>query len=180
MNVKSICVFCAASDGADPAYAAAASDLGRRIAAAGLRLIYGGGSVGLMGVVARAAKEAGAEVVGVIPTFLRYVEAPECDVTEMHVVHSMHERKQMMFDFADAFISLPGGIGTMDETIEMMTWAQLEQHAKPILLVDTLGYWSAFDALMEKIVGEGFAKPSLLGLYKIVPDPETALSILTA
>lgn len=178
MNVKSICVFCAASDGADPAYAAAASDLGRRIAAAGLRLIYGGGSVGLMGVVARAAKEAGAEVVGVIPTFLRYVEAPECDVTEMHVVHSMHERKQMMFDLSDAFVSLPGGVGTMDETIEIMTWAQLGRHAKPIVLVDTLGYWSAFEAMLKKVVAEGFAKPSLADLYSVVSDPAGAIGIL--
>lgn len=177
---KSICVFCAASDGADPVYADAAAELGRRIAAADCRLIYGGGSVGLMGIVARAAKAAGGDVIGVIPTFLRYVEAPETEVTELHVVQSMHERKQMMFDFADAFVSLPGGIGTMDETIEMMTWLQLERHTKPIILVDTNGYWSAFDALMQKIVAEGFARPNLLGLYRIVPDPETALSILTA
>ncbi|BCW89780.1 Putative cytokinin riboside 5'-monophosphate phosphoribohydrolase [Alphaproteobacteria bacterium SO-S41] len=178
--MRSICIFCAASDGADPAYAEAAADMGRRIGEAGLRLIYGGGSVGLMGIVARAAKAAGGEVIGVIPTFLRYVEAPECDVTEMHVVETMHARKQMMFDFSDAFISLPGGIGTMDETIEMMTWSQLERHTKPILLVDTRGYWSAFDALMQKIVGEGFARPNLMGLYKIVPDPESALSVLQA
>ena len=123
---------------------------------------------------------AGGEVIGVIPTFLRYVEAPQDDVTEMHVVQSMHERKQMMFDFADAFVSLPGGIGTMDETIEMMTWLQLERHEKPIVLVDTNGYWSAFDALMQKIVTEGFARPNLLGLYRIAPDPDSALSILTA
>jgi len=179
-DMRSICVFCAASDGALPAFAEAADELGRLIAEAGLRLIYGGGSIGLMGVVARAAKRAGGEVIGVIPTFLRYVEAPDGDVTEMHVVQSMHERKQMMFDFADAFVSLPGGIGTMDETIEMMTWSQLERHAKPIVLVDTLGYWSAFDTLMQTIVENGFARPNLMGLYKIAPDPASALSILRA
>ncbi len=176
--MNSICVFCAASDGADPAYAAAADEMGRLIAAAGLRLVYGGGSIGLMGTVARAAKRAGGEVIGVIPTFLRYVEAPQDDVTEMHIVQSMHERKQMMFDFADAFVSLPGGIGTMDETIEMMTWSQLDRHAKPIVLVDTLGYWSAFDALMRTIVANGFARPNLMDLYRIAPDPAAALAAL--
>ena len=178
--MKRICVFCGANTGRDPVFAVAAEHFGRSLAARGYDLIYGGGSVGLMGVVARAAKRAGGEVIGVIPTFLRYVEAPDGDVTEMHVVQSMHERKQMMFDFADAFISLPGGIGTMDETIEMMTWSQLERHAKPIVLVDTLGYWSAFDTLMQTIVENGFARPNLMGLYKIAPDPASALSILRA
>ncbi len=176
----SICVFCGASPGASPAYAEAASELGRAIAGAGMRLIYGGGSVGLMGVTARAAARAGGEVIGVIPTFLRYAEIPEDEVSQMHVVDSMHARKQMMFELSDAFISLPGGIGTMDETIEMMTWAQLGRHGKPIVLVDTLGYWSAFEGLMRAIVEQGFAKDSLHDLYRIVPDPQAALKLLSA
>jgi uncharacterized protein (TIGR00730 family) len=176
--MKSICVFCAASPGGDEAYAAAAAEMGRLIAEAGLRLVYGGGSVGLMGIVARAARAAGGEVIGVIPGFLRYAEIPEDEVTKMHFVTSMHERKQMMFDLSDAFVSLPGGIGTLDETVEIMTWAQLGQHAKPVLLVDTLGYWSAFEVLLKKVVAEGFAKPSLADLYTIVPDPKAAIGTL--
>jgi uncharacterized protein (TIGR00730 family) len=176
--MKSICVFCAASDGVNTAYAGAAEDLGRQIAGRGLRLVYGGGSVGLMGIVARAAKRAGGEVIGVIPSFLRYVEAPEGDISEMHIVQSMHERKQMMFDFSDGFIVLPGGIGTLDETIEIMTWAQLERHTKPIMLVNTLNYWSAFDAMMDHIITNGFARPGLKDLYRLAPTPEAALTAL--
>lgn len=179
-KLRSVCIFCAASPGIDPAYAEAAAEMGRRIAEAGMRLVYGGGSVGLMGIVARAARAAGGEVVGVIPGFLRYAEIPEDEVTKMHFVDSMHERKQMMFDLSDAFVALPGGIGTLDETIEIMTWAQLGQHAKPILLVDTLGYWSCLEALLQKVVAEGFAKPSLAELYQMTPDPAAAIGILQA
>jgi len=177
-DLRSVCIFCAASPGGDPAYAEAAAEMGRLIAEAGLRLVYGGGSVGLMGVVARAARAAGGEVIGVIPGFLRYAEIPEAEVTKMHFVDSMHERKQMMFDLSDAFVSLPGGIGTLDETIEIMTWAQLGQHAKPVLLVDTLGYWSAFEKLLKNVVAEGFAKQSLPELYTVVPDPKSAIGTL--
>lgn len=179
-QLRSVCIFCAASPGADAAYAEAAAEMGRLLGEAGLRLVYGGGSVGLMGVVARAARAAGGEVIGVIPGFLRYAEIPEDEVTKMHFVDSMHARKQMMFDLSDAFISLPGGIGTMDETIEIMTWAQLGQHAKPIVLVDTLGYWSAFEAMLTRVVAAGFAKPSLAELYCVVPDPAAAIGILQA
>jgi uncharacterized protein (TIGR00730 family) len=177
-NLRSICIFCAASPGGDAAYAEAAAEMGRLIAEAGLRLVYGGGSVGLMGIVARAARAAGGEVIGVIPGFLRYAEIPEDEVTKMHFVDSMHERKQLMFDLSDAFVSLPGGIGTLDETIEIMTWAQLGRHAKPVLLVDTLGYWSALEALLKKVVDEGFAKPSLADLYQVVPTPAAAIGTL--
>ncbi|MCC6920611.1 MAG: TIGR00730 family Rossman fold protein [Alphaproteobacteria bacterium] len=178
--MNSVCVFCASSFGASSLYREAAEDLGRRIAGAGLRLVYGGGSVGLMGVVARAAKRAGGDVVGVIPAFLRYAEIPETEITELHIVDSMHARKQKMFDLADGFISLPGGIGTLDETIELMTWAQLGRHGKPLLLVDTLGYWSAFQDLMRVILEQEFARPSLSDLYRVVADPEQAVSALLA
>lgn len=179
-ELRSVCIFCAASPGNDPAYAEAAETMGRLIAEAGLRLVYGGGSVGLMGIVARAARAAGGEVIGVIPGFLRYAEIPEDEVTKMHFVTSMHERKQLMFDLSDAFVALPGGIGTLDETIEIMTWAQLGQHAKPILLVDTKGYWSALLELLNKVVAEGFAKPSLAELYQVVATPEAAIDTLQA
>jgi uncharacterized protein (TIGR00730 family) len=176
--MTSVCVYCGSSFGSDPVYEAVAAETGRLIAAAGMRLVYGGGSVGLMGVVARAAFHAGGEVIGIIPAFLRYAEIPEDEVTRMHIVDSMHQRKQMMFEMSDGFISLPGGIGTLDETIEMMTWAQLGRHGKPILLVDTAGYWTTFETLMRQIVANGFARPSLSELYRIVPDPAAALRFL--
>lgn len=179
-DLRSVCIFCAASPGVHPAYGEAAAEMGRLIAEAGLRLVYGGGSVGLMGIVARAARAAGGEVIGVIPDFLRYAEIPEDEVTKMHFVSSMHERKQLMFDLSDAFVSLPGGIGTMDETIEIMTWAQLGRHGKPIVLVDTLGYWSAFEDMLKKVVSAGFAKPSLADLYTVVAEPAAAIGILRA
>ncbi len=179
-QLRSVCIFCAASPGIDPAYAAAAAETGRLIAEAGMRLVYGGGSVGLMGIVARAARAAGGEVVGVIPGFLRYAEIPEDEVTKMHFVDSMHQRKQLMYDLSDAFVTLPGGIGTLDETVEMMTWAQLGQHAKPIILVNTLDYWSAFEAALQKVVTEGFAKPSLSDLYSMADDPAAAIGMLQA
>ncbi len=178
--MDSVCVFCASSFGASPLYREVAEELGRRIAGAGLRLVYGGGSVGLMGVVARAAQRAGGDVVGVIPAFLRYAEMPETEITELHIVDSMHARKAKMFDLSDGFISLPGGIGTLDETIEIMSWAQLGRHGKPLILVDTLGYWSAFEGMMRAVLEQEFAKPSITELYRIVPDPTAALSALLA
>lgn len=174
--MASLCVFCGSSFGSNPAFAEAAEMLGRGIAEAGHRLVYGGGSVGLMGVVARAARRAGGEVVGVIPGFLRYAEIPEDEVTKMHFVGSMHERKQTMFDLSDAFLVLPGGIGTLDESIEIMTWAQLGQHAKPVIFIDTNGYWTPFLTLLNDIVAKGFAKESLSELYSVVADAEGALS----
>jgi uncharacterized protein (TIGR00730 family) len=178
--MNAVCIFCASSPGASPLYAEAAEDLGRRIAGAGLTLVYGGASVGLMGVVARAAKRAGGDVVGVIPAFLRYAEIPETEITTLHLVDSMHERKAKMFELSDGFIALPGGIGTLDETIEIMSWAQLGRHGKPLYLVDTLGFWSAFEALMRAVLEQEFAKPSITQLYSIVPDPEAALAAFLA
>jgi uncharacterized protein (TIGR00730 family) len=176
--MNSVCVFCASSFGASPIYTEVAEDLGRRIAGAGLTLVYGGGSVGLMGVVARAARRAGAHVVGVIPAFLRYAEIPETEIDDLRIVDSMHERKQTMFDLSGAFIALPGGLGTLDETIEIMTWAQLGRHGKPLYLVDTLGFWTAFESMMRVVLEQEFAKPSITELYRIVPDPEAAISAL--
>lgn len=174
--MASICVFCGSTSGADPEFASAAEETGRRIAESGHRLVYGGGSVGLMGVVARAARRAGGEVVGVIPGFLRYAEIPEDEVTKMHFVDSMHERKQKMFDLSDGFLVLPGGIGTLDEAIEIMTWAQLGRHAKPVVFIDTKGYWTPLLALLKAVVESGFAKESLADLYAVAPDPASALS----
>jgi uncharacterized protein (TIGR00730 family) len=175
---KGICVFCGSQFGNHPAYEGAAIRMGELIAKEGWRLVYGGGSVGLMGVVSRAAIAAGGHVTGVIPAFLRYVEAPADEVTDMHIVDTMHTRKQMMFDFSDAFVVLPGGVGTMDELVEMTTWSQLQRHAKPILLVDTLNYFEEYHTLMRTIVDKGFAKPSIYDLYERTASPDTAIERL--
>ncbi len=131
-----------------------------------------------MGVSSRAAIRAGGHVTGIIPEFLRNVEAAHTEVTDMHVVNSMHVRKQMMFDMSDAFVVLPGGLGTLDELVEMTTWAQLQRHVKPILLVDVLNYWEPYDALIDAVVAKGFAHPMVKRLYSRVPSPQAAIAHL--
>ena len=145
------------------------------MAAEGITLVYGGGRIGLMGVVADAAKAGGGRVVGVIPDFLERREVGNPDVDEMIVTRSMHERKQRMFDLADAFVVLPGGIGTLDETIEMLTWKQLHQHTKPVVLVDVDGYWRPLLALIEAVIRNGFASEWTRALFEVVDLVEQVL-----
>ena len=139
--MRAVCVFCGSSTGEDPAYAEAARDLGRLIAGNGLTLVYGGGHVGLMGVVADAALDAGGEVIGVMPKALVDREISHTSLTKLHVVHSMHERKAMMSELSDAFVALPGGNGTLEEFFEVLTWAQLGEHGKPCGLLNVAGYY---------------------------------------
>ncbi len=153
-----ICVFAGSSDGAKPAYADAAGGLARSIVAAGIGLVYGGGRVGLMGALADSALAEGGEVVGVIPSALERREVAHTGLTELHVVGSMHERKAMMVELADAFVALPGGFGTMDELVEAVTWSQLGIHAKPIGLLDVEGYWRPLRALVDHAVDQGFVR----------------------
>ncbi len=156
-NLTSICVYCGSRAGNDPAFAELATELGTRIAKEKIRLIYGGGQVGLMGIVADAAILAGGEVIGIIPDFLDNLEVGHPRLTELRVVSDMHSRKKQMFDLSDAFVALPGGIGTLDETVEMMTWRQLKQHDKPIMMLDHDGYWQPFINLLNHIVANDFA-----------------------
>jgi uncharacterized protein (TIGR00730 family) len=156
--MQSVCVFCGSASGVREAYAAAAAELGRALAAGRIRLVYGGGHVGLMGVLADAALQSGGRVVGVIPQHLVSRELAHRGLTELIVVQSMHERKQRMADLADAFIALPGGIGTFEELLEIMTWAQLGLHAKPIGILDVVGYYRPLVALIENAVREGFLR----------------------
>ncbi len=142
--------------------------LGKRAAEQGLTLVYGGGHVGLMGEAADGAVAAGGEVIGIIPEFLHEREVGHQGLTELHIVPDMHTRKKLMFDRSDAFVVLPGGIGTVDETIEIMTWRQLEQHDKPIIVLDFEGYWQPFLHLLEQIVQKGFAGPETLSLIDVV------------
>lgn len=177
---RSICVFCGSRPGHDPAHAAAAGALGRAIAAEGWRLVYGAGDVGLMGEVARAATAAGAATLGIIPAHLMKREQGRRDLTTFLVTETMHERKKVMFMNADAIVVLPGGAGSLDEFFEVLTWAQIGLHRKPILLLDSKGYWQPLLALIDHVIAEGFADAGLRALFTAVPDVETATASLRA
>ncbi|MBF9042159.1 TIGR00730 family Rossman fold protein [Rhodobacterales bacterium HKCCE4037] len=170
MGRFSLCVYCGARPGADPAYLAAATALGDSIAERGLRLVYGAGDVGLMGAVARAAQAGGAETFGVIPTHLMAMEVGKADLTTFVVTETMHERKKVMFMNADAVVVLPGGAGSLDEFFEALTWRQLGLHQKPIYLLNVNGYWDPLRALMDHVVDQGFADASVLSFVETVPD----------
>jgi len=157
--LTSVCVYCGSSPGNDPAYLEAGKTLGRAIGEAGLRLVYGGGTKGIMGAVAEGTMEAGGKVIGIIPRFLMNKEATEKalgSLDELVVTEDMHERKHRMFEEADAFVTLPGGIGTLEEVIEIMTWAQLGQHTKPIVLANINGFWDPLSELLDHMRDAGF------------------------
>jgi uncharacterized protein (TIGR00730 family) len=158
MTLKAVAVFCGSSFGSLPAYEKAARETGTALAQRGITVVYGGGSVGLMGVVADAALEAGGEVVGVIPRQLDDRELSHRRLTRLHVVESMHERKKVMADLSDAFIALPGGAGTLEEIAEQWTWAQLSIHAKHCGFLDVEGFWAPMKALVEQMVSQGFVR----------------------
>jgi hypothetical protein len=176
-RLRSLCVFCGASTGAGPQFRDQTARLGRLLAEAGVTLVYGGGNIGLMGILAESVIAAGGKVIGVIPEHLRSVELPFREASEMIVVDSMHSRKQKMFDLADAFCVLPGGLGTLDETFEILTWRQLRLHDKPVVLVNVDGYWNAWLDLVEGIIANGFAQPTVENLFTVV---ETADEVLAA
>ena len=177
-EIVSVCVYCGSRDGAQPAYATAADDLGRALADAGLRLVYGAGNVGLMGRVARATAAAGGDTFGVIPTHLLDREVGKRDLTTFVVTETMHERKKVMFMNADAVIVLPGGAGSLDEFFEVLTWRQLGLHAKPILLLNIEGYWDPLVALIDHIIAEGFADADIRDYVTVVPTVAAALAAL--
>jgi uncharacterized protein (TIGR00730 family) len=156
--LSSVCVFCGSNGGADPAYLETAARTGRALAERGLRLVYGGGKVGMMGAVADAALEAGGEVVGVIPQQIYDLEIGHEGVSELRVVASMHERKALMAELADAFVALPGGIGTFEELFEVYTWAQLGLHRKPLGLLDVAGYYAPLEAMLDHAVEQRFLR----------------------
>ncbi len=174
----SVVVFCGAREGRDPAWREAATALGTGLARAGIRLIYGGGRLGLMGVVADAVLDAGGEVMGVIPEFLTTMEVAHERVTDLIVTDSMHSRKRRMFELADAFVTMPGGLGTLDETVEIVTWRQLGLHEKPVLICNVAGWANALLGAFDTAVTDGFASESARGLYQVVPDVAAALAVL--
>ena len=157
-DIQSVCVYCGSRTGENPAHAQAAEDLGTALGRRGNTLVYGAGSVGLMGIAARAAMKAGGKVVGIIPDHLDDVEITESGLTETIITPNMHERKKIMFDRSDAFVVLPGGFGTMDEMFEILTWAQLKLHNRPIIVLDSDGFWSPLFGLIDNIVSQGFAE----------------------
>ena len=160
MSIRSLCIFCGSKIGRQPVYADSAAAIGRELAARGIRLIYGGGSVGLMGVLSDACLDAGGEVTGVITEQLMDLELGHSGLTELCVVDSMLDRKAMMADRADAFISIPGSVGTLDELFEMLTWTQLGIHSKPSGLLNINGYYDDLLALVDKLVSEEFLSPT--------------------
>ena len=180
MTLNAIAVFCGSSLGTDPVYAEAARLTGRTLAARGIDVVYGGGHVGLMGAVADAAIEAGGRVVGVIPRQLDDRELSHRGVTELHVVESMHERKQLMADLSDAFIALPGGAGTLEEIAEQWTWAQLTIHAKPSGFLDVKGFWTPMRQMLETMVSSGFVRAEQSGIVTFDDDLHSLLEALEA
>jgi uncharacterized protein (TIGR00730 family) len=180
-NIRSLCVLCGSRDGIDPAYRQAAVRLGQSLVERGVRLVYGGGSIGLMGIIADAVLSAGGEVVGVIPDFLIRYEVGHRRLTDLVVTDSMHDRKRRMFEMADAFVVLPGGLGTLDETFEIITWKQLRLHNAPIVILDVNGYWAPLKALIEATITAGFAHAAVADLFSVVATPdEVFASIVSA
>ena len=178
-KIRRLCVYCGSSGAVEARFREAASELGARLAAAGIELVYGGGRVGLMGLLADAALTTNGKVTGIIPRRLLDAEVAHLGVTELVVVDSMHDRKRLMAEKADAFAVLPGGIGTLDELLETLSWKQLELHDKPILLVDIGGYWAPLRELLDHIVVNGFARPQTRRLLHVVPSVSALMAALS-
>jgi uncharacterized protein (TIGR00730 family) len=177
-ELRSLCVYCGSNFGADPAFAAAARDLGSLLARRGIRVVYGGGKVGLMGVLADTVLAEGGEVVGVIPQHLIDREIGHAGLTELRVVGSMHERKALMAELSDAFVALPGGIGTLEELIEVYTWGQLGLHRKPLGLLDVAGYYGALAEFLDHAVACEFLRPQHRAMLAVESEPAALLGRL--
>ena len=173
--LSSVCVFCGSNGGADPAYLAAAEAVGAGLAQRGIRIVYGGGRVGLMGALADSARAAGGEVVGVMPQALVDREIGHTGIDDLRVVDTMHERKALMVELSDAFVALPGGIGTLEELFEVYTWAQLGIHAKPLALLDVAGYYEPLAAFLDHAVAQRFLRPETRGMLAVADSIEGVL-----
>ena len=180
MKVSRVCVYCGSSIGNEPAFEEAADRFGEILARSGVGLVYGGGGIGLMGVIARAVLREGGHVTGIIPEFLQKREIRFDEVSELIVTETMHERKQKMFELSDAFVALPGGIGTLEETVEMMTWAQLERHNHPIILANLQGFWNPLVELFDHFIERKFTHSRLRSLYSVVDKVEDVLPRIEA
>ncbi|MFP3270090.1 MAG: TIGR00730 family Rossman fold protein [Paraburkholderia sp.] len=178
--MKSVCVYCGSADGAKPLSAEAARGFGRALVDAGLALVYGGGKVGLMGVIADQVMAAGGRAIGVIPELLVNKEVGHNGLTELHVVPDMHQRKKMMADLSDAFVAMPGGAGTLEELFEVYTWAQLGYHQKPVALLNIDGYYDPLIAMLEHTVQEGFMRRTYFDILQVDADPAALIAKLRA
>ena len=179
-ELSSICVFCGSNAGANPAYLEAAEVVGRALAQHGVRIVYGGATVGMMGALADAARDAGGEVIGVIPQSIFDREIGHTGLDDLRVVGSMHERKALMAELSDAFIALPGGIGTLEELFEVYTWAQLGLHTKPLGLLDVAGYFQPLVSFLDHAVQERFLRPEMRTLLAMSDDLDDLLAALEA
>jgi uncharacterized protein (TIGR00730 family) len=179
-GINNVCVFCGSGTGKNPVFAVAARTLGRQLAEAGVGLVYGGGSLGLMGEVAQSVLKHKGYVTGIIPSFLSEKERMLRDVNELIVTEDMHQRKQLMFERSDAFVALPGGIGTLEELVEQLTWAQLGRHSKPIVIANIVGYWDSLSLLLEHMRREAFIREGLQVPYTIVDKAEEILLAIAA
>lgn len=179
-KISSICLFCGSRGAVDPAFRDTAGAFGRLLGERRITLVYGGGQVGLMGLAADACLAAGGQVVGIIPQHLHMREVEHKGLTKLHVVSDMHTRKRMMFELADAFVVLPGGIGTLDELCEVLSWQTLGYHQKPILLLDLKDFWRPFMAALDHVVAQGFAGDELTGAYRVIRGLDEMLPALAA
>jgi hypothetical protein len=179
-KIRNICVYCGSADGDDPRHAAAAETFGRLLAQAGVGLVFGGGSCGLMGITARATLNAGGRVTGIIPAFLDEREIAMRGLTEMIVVEDMHTRKRLMFEKSDAFVALPGGVGTLEELTEQLTWIQLGRHTKPLVIADIGGFWRPLLTLFAHMHNEGFIREGYDVRYMVAERVEDILPMITA
>ncbi len=176
-TIKKLCVYCGSGLGRDPLFQKEAQVLGRDLAQAGLGLVYGGGGNGLMGEVARATQAHGGHVTGIIPTSLVALENAPGDISERHVVASLHERKMLMFNMSDGFVALPGGLGTLEELVEQLTWAQLGHHSKPVYIVNSGGYWDLLLTLFEQMRSQTFIRPGLETRYIVVDNARDVIPL---
>jgi len=179
-GIQNVCVFCGSGSGLDPAFAEGARILGQQLAEAGVGLVYGGGSLGLMGEVARSVLAHKGHVIGIIPSFLSEKERMLRDVNELIVTEDMHQRKRLMFERSDAFVALPGGIGTLEELVEQLTWAQLGRHTKPIVIANIAGYWDALCELLAHMRKQTFIREGLQVPYTVVETAEDIVPAIAA
>ena len=179
-TIKSLCVYCGSSDRGGPAHHDAAMRLGRIMATAGIRLIYGGGRIGMMGRVADAVMQSGGEAIGIIPQFLEQVEVGHSGVTRLIVTDNMHDRKQKMAEMSDAFLIMPGGLGTLDETFEILTWKQLGLHEKPVVIADIGGYWRHLTQLIDHMIATSYARPEHRAMFQVIDSVDELLPTLSA
>jgi uncharacterized protein (TIGR00730 family) len=179
-TARNICVYCGSGLGLNPAYRAAARTLGETMAKSGIGLVYGGGSLGLMGEVARATLDHGGQVTGIIPGFLVEKEAVMRDVDEVIVTEDMHERKRLMFERSDAFVALPGGVGTLEELVEQLTWVQLGRHTKPVVVANIDGFWTPFLSLLKHMKADTFIRAGLEVRFTVVDDATKIVPAVTS